>query len=353
MAASREAATDSALKQEVEKLRCTNAVLQTENEMFESFIGQLDSLSLTSLLGSRMENEVVHRGKSESCGTSQEPPNLLKLEQKYYIAVSELEESRKELEPFNTSLARNVKYYKAAVEDLDKRLVEIKRERHEFEEFVAKTQQTTPVQAQRAQKVIGYIERKIKAKEVLTERMRRRNEFLRKQSWKQQRMVQQKEQMQDKLRRIDLEHLKQKNIHSRELLQKLQERVLCHRMLVRKSQQGLNVYKERLKKELEESETLSRKITLHEEKLSKIREQQQKVEKEQSQAKALNKKLKAQLANFRVPDVMKHVEDKAINDRLRHNIKALERKARIVKMTSMAKKHSPGDSSGCSKSEDH
>ncbi|KAK3535317.1 hypothetical protein QTP70_007943 [Hemibagrus guttatus] len=333
MAESKEAVTDSALKQQVEKLRRTNAVLQTENEMFESFLVRLDSLSLRSPLASWMEKEAVHGGKSESCGTSQEPANLLKLEQKYYIAVSELEETRKELEPFNTSLARNVKYYKAAIEDSDKRLAEIKRERHEFEEFVAKTRQTTPVQAQRAQKVIGYIERKIKAKEVLTERMRRRNEFLRIQNWKQQRMVQQKEQMQEKLRRIDLEHLKQKNIQSREFLQKSQEQVLHHRMLVRNSQQSLNVYKERLKKEMEESETLSRKIALHEEKLSKIREQQQKVEKERAQAEALNKKLKAQSANFCVPDVMKYVEAKATNDRLRQNIKALERKARIAKVT--------------------
>lgn len=58
---------------------------------------------------------------------------------------------------------------------------------------------------------------------------------------------------------------------------------------------------------------------------------------ERSQAKALNKKLKAQLANFRVPDVMKYVEDKATNDRLRHNIKALERKGRIVKVSSEKK----------------
>lgn len=52
----------------------------------------------------------------------------------------------------------------AAIKDSDKRLAEIKRERHDFEQFVAKTHQTTPVLAQRAQKVIGYIERKIKAK---------------------------------------------------------------------------------------------------------------------------------------------------------------------------------------------
>lgn len=52
----------------------------------------------------------------------------------------------------------------AAVEVSDMRLAEIKRERRDFEQFVAKTRQTTPVVAQRAQQVIRYIERKIKAK---------------------------------------------------------------------------------------------------------------------------------------------------------------------------------------------
>lgn len=51
---------------------------------------------------------------------------------------------------------------------------------------------------------------------------------------------------------------------------------------------------------------------------------------EQAHAEALNKKLKAQLANYRVPDVMKYVEAKAENDQLRQTIKALERKARIA-----------------------
>lgn len=56
-------------------------------------------------------------------------------------------------------------------------------------------------------------------------------------------MVHRKEQMQDTFRDIDLEHLKQKNIQSRELLQKFQEQLLRQRMLIRKSQQGLIVYK--------------------------------------------------------------------------------------------------------------
>ncbi|MCI4380272.1 hypothetical protein PGIGA_G00237940 [Pangasianodon gigas] len=352
MAESKESVTESDLKQQVEELRRSNAVLQTENEMFESFLSRLDSLSLASQLELQMEKGAGHGEKSESSGTSQEPPDLLKLEQKYYIAVCELEETKKELEQFSTSLARNVKYYKAAVQDSDMRLAEIKRERHDFEQFVAKTRQTTRVLAQRAPKVIEYIERQIKAKKALTERMRKRNAVLRMQNWKQQRMVHQKEQMQETLSRIDLEHLKQKNIQCREFLQKFQEQLLCQRVLVRKSQQGLNVYKERLKREMEESESLSRKIASHEEKLSKIREQQQKVEKERAQAEALNKKLKAQLANFRVPEVMKYVEAKATNDRLRQTVKALERKARIAKMASKTKKNSPEESSGCSRSDD-
>ncbi|KAK2838462.1 hypothetical protein Q7C36_013276 [Tachysurus vachellii] len=353
MAESKEDGTKSALEQ-VEELRCANAFLQTENETFECFLSRLDSLSLGSPLASQMEKEAGCGGRSESSETSQEPSNLLTLEQKCYIAERELEETRRELEPFDTtSLSRNVNYYKAAIENSDRRLVQIKRERHEFEEFVAKIRQTTPVQAQRTQKIIGYIERQINTKETLTERIRRRNKFLRIQNWKQQVMVQRKEQMQEKLSRIDLEHLTQKNTQSREFLQKFQEQLLHHRMLVRKSQHVLNLFKERLKKEVMESDSLSRKIALHEEKLSKIREQQQKVEKERAQAEDLNKKLKEQSANFRVPEVMEYVEAKATNDQLRQTIKSLERKERIAKMTSKTKKKSPGDLGGCSKSEEH
>lgn len=54
---------------------------------------------------------------------------------------------------------------------------------------------------------------------------------------------------------------------------------------------------------------------------------------ERVQAEALNKKLKAQLANFRVPDVMKYVEAKETNDRLRQTVKSLERKARVAEVS--------------------
>ncbi|KAF5904043.1 coiled-coil domain-containing protein, partial [Clarias magur] len=305
---------DTVLEQ-VEELRRSNAAIQTENEVFEIFLSQLESLSLATT-DAQMEKEAG-------------PPNLLTLEQKYHVAVCVLEETRKELKQLSLSLARNTEKYKASIEDADMRLAEIKRERHDFEQFIAKTHQVQAL-ALRAQKAIGYMERKIKAKKALTERKRRRNTFLRTQTCKQQRIVNQKEQMQEKLRSIDLEHLKHKNIQYRELFQKYQELLRSHRVLVRKSQHGLNVCKERLKREMDESELLSRKIASHEEKLVKIGEQQQKVETERAQAEALNRKLKSQLENFRVPDVMTYVKSKVKTERLRKTVKALERKARIA-----------------------
>lgn len=76
-----------------------------------------------------------------------------------------------------------------------------------------------------------------------TERMRRRNAFLRMENKKQQHMAHQMEQMRDMFSEIDLEHLKQKNIQYSETLQNFQEQLICHRVLIRKSQQGLKVYK--------------------------------------------------------------------------------------------------------------
>ncbi|XP_046705346.1 coiled-coil domain-containing protein 113 [Silurus meridionalis] len=327
------------------ELRRSNSLLELENEMFESFLSRLDSLKLDSQPAYQMETGAVnHETKPESSETSQELPNVLKVELKYYIAVCELEKMRKEQHSTRSAPVYNAKYYKSSIEDSERRLAEIKRERHDFEEFVAEAQQTTLGQSQRAQKVIQYIERDIKTKKALTERMRRRNRFLQMQTMKQrQHSVNQKEQMQETVCPINLEHLKQKNTQSEELLQKSQEQVQYQRALLRKNQQGLNAYQERLKKEMQKSELLSKKITSHEEKLSKIREQQQKAEKERAQAEVLNKKLKTRLANFRVPDVMKYIEAKTTNDRLRQTVKTLERKERIAQMASKTKKTSTED----------
>lgn len=79
--------------------------------------------------------------------------------------------------------------------------------------------------------------------ETLTERMHRRNKFLQMQNLKQQRMVHQKEQMQETPSWVDLEHLKQMNTQCQKRLQKFQAQLLNQRMLVRKGRQSLNVYK--------------------------------------------------------------------------------------------------------------
>lgn len=63
------------------------------------------------------------------------------------------------------------------------------------------------------------------------------------QNLKQQRMVHQKEQMQETPSWVDLEHLKQMNTQCQKRLQKFQAQLLNQRMLVRKGRQSLNVYK--------------------------------------------------------------------------------------------------------------
>uniref|UniRef100_G1QT55 Cilia- and flagella-associated protein 263 n=1 Tax=Nomascus leucogenys TaxID=61853 RepID=G1QT55_NOMLE len=97
--------------------------------------------------------------------------------------------------------------------------------------------------------------------------------------------------------------------------------------------QVLNAYKSKLHKAMEIYINLDKEILLRKELLEKIEKETLQVEEDRAKAEAVNKRLRKQLAEFRVPQVMTYVREKILNGDLEKSIRMWERKVEIAEMS--------------------
>ncbi|XP_036423671.1 coiled-coil domain-containing protein 113 [Colossoma macropomum] len=320
----------------VENLRLSNAALQTETEMFERYISRLDPRDLVpqvapESLGAVSSMEMGSRvRKPKARRPSQERSQRLTLEQKCDIGQREVDEMRDDLKKLKESSEKVVHNYKATIEEADIRLAEVKKASYEFDRDVAKTLQEKQAVMMAAEKVSRYIEDRMKSKDTLIEKLRLKNAALRVQKRKLQ--LRQKEEMGEALQEVDFQQLKIENSQYLEQIDQRNQDLLRLKLQTGNTLQVLNSYKKKLQSLTLESKPLSSDIASREEMIVKIEEETQKAEEERAKAEAVNRKLRAQLADFHVPHVLGYVTAKASHTQLEQSVRAWERKVEITEM---------------------
>ncbi|KAL7862687.1 hypothetical protein SRHO_G00116710 [Serrasalmus rhombeus] len=332
--------TDDDIKQIVElaeKLRLSNAALRPETEMFERYVSRLDPRDLVpqvvpDSLGAVSSMEMGNRRKSKARRPSQERSQRLTLEQKCDIGQRELDEMRDDLQKLKETSERVVHNYKATIEEADVRLAEVKKASYEFDRDVAKTLQEKQAVMMAAEKVSRYIEERMKSKDTLIEKLRLKNAALHVQKRKLQLQLRQKEEMGEALQEVDFQQLKIENSQYLEQIDQRNQDLLRLKLQTGNTLQVLNSYKKKLQSLTLESKSLSGDIASREEVVVKIEQETQKAEEERAKAEAMNRKLRAQLADFHVPHVLGYVTAKDSHTQLEQSVRAWERKVEIIEM---------------------
>ncbi|XP_041375443.1 coiled-coil domain-containing protein 113-like [Gigantopelta aegis] len=332
--------TNEQLYQLVEETARANEVLAAETQMFERFlkrvepikdiIGPTQQASVASVTSQAEVRGSRRRSKSRSSTTDR----LLKLtaEQKCDIAQREIEELRDEIERLNEESEKVLDTYKAIMEEADLRLAEIKKESYEFDRDIVKgavNQRTAKVIAE---KVIRYFEDRLRARDTLIEKLRLKNSTLKVQKKKLHLQLKQKEEMGEVLHEVDFNQLK---IENQQYLEKIDERnqdLLRLKLMAGNTLQVLNIYKKKLHTLTMESERLDTEITSRNELLKRIDSETKTVEVERAKAESINRKLRQELADYRVPDVMQYVQEKADLYEIKKKVKSWERKVEIADM---------------------
>uniref|UniRef100_S4RTK1 Cilia- and flagella-associated protein 263 n=1 Tax=Petromyzon marinus TaxID=7757 RepID=S4RTK1_PETMA len=327
--------------------RQTNEVLLAETEMFEKYFNRLDPKDLNSTPSqgptpTTSMQDLQTRGlrRSRSRGSSTDRPLRLTAAQKCELAQTELEQLRAELLRTGVEAEQVLDTYKATMEEADIRLTEFRRAQVEFERDILKTKTGTckgragagGLARLPADKILHYMEDRIRARDTLIEKLRLRNGSLKIQNKKMLLQLQQKEEMGEALHEVDFSQLQ---IENNQFVEKIDERnqdMLRLKLTAASTLQVLNSYKKKLNLLMEEARAMERDIASRQEMLKSIDVETVAVEEERMKAERLNRQLRAQLSEFRVPPVMEYVQHKAQLLDLQNEVCSWERKVEIAKM---------------------
>ncbi|KAM6430723.1 cilia- and flagella-associated protein 263 isoform 2-T2 [Liasis olivaceus] len=168
--------------------------------------------------------------------------------------------------------------------------------------------------------------------DVMKEKIRLKNDSLKVQKKKMQMQLKQKEELGEALHEVDFQQLK---IENAQFLEKIDERnqdLLQLKLTVGNTLQILNFYKKKLQYATALATHLVKDIAQRKESLDKIAREAILVEEEREMAEILNKKLRRQLAEYKVPPVLNYVHEKMAVYELENTLKIWERKVEIAEM---------------------
>ncbi|MGH0115781.1 UNVERIFIED_CONTAM: hypothetical protein FKN15_046966 [Acipenser sinensis] len=335
---------DQQLLDLVEELSRSNAAIKAETEVFERYFSRIDPKDLLPqplaeqpLLGLSAQEFSQFRGRRKSKSRSMTAERLVRLtvEQKCDVAQRELEEMRDALERQKEGSERVLSNYKATIEESEIRMCELKKASYEFDRDIGRSMLERKGVMMGAEKVIRYIEDKSRTKasqDTLIEKLRLKKAALKVQKRKLQMQLKQKEEMGEALHEVDFQQLK---IENSQYLEKIDERnqdLLRLKLLAGNTLQVLNTYKKKLQNMTSESNNLTSELLSRKEMLMKIAAETIQVEEDRSKAETVNKRLRGQLSDYRVPNVLEYVTGKASHSDLEQSVHIWERKVEISEM---------------------
>ncbi|XP_048371247.1 coiled-coil domain-containing protein 113 isoform X2 [Sphaerodactylus townsendi] len=314
------------------------SILKLESAIFQKFLSRMepkDSHAVPERHPSSMDLGQVTFPRSRRRSKSRVATDrliCLTVEQKCDLAQRELEETKEDIQRMKENSERVLQNYLAVLEEEDIRMVDIKKALADFEKDIVQTITKKKGSIIASDKVLRYMEEKIRSRDVLKEKIRLKNDSLKVQKKKMQMQLKQKEELGEALHEVDFQQLK---IENAQFLEKIEERnqdLLRQKMTVGSGLHILNSYKRKLQTATAVAARLVKDITQRKESLEKIDREFIVVEKERIKAEVLNKKLRKQLAYYKVPPVLDYVHEKIAVHELDNIIKIWERKVEIAQM---------------------
>jgi len=310
---------------QLEELVRENERFKKENDLMESYLRR-NSQSTT---GAEEEEHKAKKGRQRRPKVAA----FLNIEQKNEIASAELEEVQKEVEETKRSSERLIDTLRAVLEETDIRIAELKKDAYEFKRDIVVGAENFRTGKTMAEKVIRYMEDKLRQKDSIIEKLRLKNATLKSQAQKVDAQLRQKEEMGDVLHYIDFHQLQ---IENKQYLAKIEERndeLLKLKMTTGNTVQVLNNLKRKLNNLISESEWLKNEIKSRTELCTKIKEDNKRVQDEISKASRSNKQLSTQNeAAQDMPEVLDYVKQKAEMYELQQAVRNWERKVEIAEM---------------------
>ncbi|KAG9415721.1 hypothetical protein AC1031_000103 [Aphanomyces cochlioides] len=234
-----------------------NEQLAHENELFESYLKR--NAQPNMVVEEEDKKDKMDKNKNNR-QRRQRPQATISIEQKNAICSAELEEAQKEVEETKRTSERLIDTLRAVLEETDIRISELKMDAYEFKRDIVVGAENFRTGKTMAEKMIRYMEDKLRAKDAIVEKLRLKNATLKSQAQKIDAQLRQKEEMGDALHYIDFHQLQ---IENKQYVAKIEERndeLLKLKQTTGNTVQLLNNLKQKLNDLIDESAWLRAEI---------------------------------------------------------------------------------------------
>eukprot|EP01136_Pigoraptor_vietnamica_P030441 Opistho-1_new@89695 len=219
------------------------------------------------------------------------------------------------------------------MEEAEIRLAELKKATYDFRRDIVQGAVNPRTEKVIAEKVTRYYEDKMRQRDALIEKLRLKNSTLKVQKNKLHMQLKQKEEMGEVLHAIDFEQLKIENRQYLERIEERNEELLRLKLTAGNTLLVLNSYKKKLNTLTLESSRLKTEITQREDMFKRISTETVVVETERAKAERINQTLRRQLDDFKVPQILQYVNEKADQYDLAKRVSTWERKVEIAELS--------------------
>jgi hypothetical protein len=321
--------SEEELAAQLDALVRANDKLRRENELYESFVARNVADSDTAVDAGKKDRK-KRRGADKK---SQALPVLLTTQQKLEIANAEGEAIQREISDAKAKSEKLIDTLKSVIEETDIRVSDLKKDAYEFKRDIVVGAENFRTGKTMAEKVIRYMEEKLRQKEAMVRKLKSKNSTIKSQIAKVDSQLRQKEEMGDVLHYIDFHQLQ---IENKQYVAKIEERnqeLLKLKMTTGSTVQVLNTLKKQLQDIITESDWLRKEIKARTDMLKKIKRDNVVVGDEIiTERRRLKKFASARDETEGLPEVLDYVLQKKEVYELETTIKNWERKLEIADM---------------------
>ncbi|CAK4079519.1 unnamed protein product [Aphanomyces euteiches] len=325
------------LEAKLEEAMRQNEQLAHENELFESYLKR--NAQPNMVVEEEDKKDKMDKNKNNR-QRRQRPQATISIEQKNAICSAELEEAQKEVEETKRTSERLIDTLRAVLEETDIRISELKMDAYEFKRDIVVGAENFRTGKTMAEKMIRYMEDKLRAKDAIVEKLRLKNATLKSQAQKIDAQLRQKEEMGDALHYIDFHQLQ---IENKQYVAKIEERndeLLKLKQTTGNTVQLLNNLKQKLNDLIDESAWLRAEIKSRTDLNEKVKAElvtvADDIVKESKAMRGLNTK---EEPNADMPQILDFVSQKAHMYELQQEVANYERKVEIAELAAKKKAH--------------
>ena len=323
------------LEDELKSIQSINDYLKKENELYQNYINRIikkNSNKIDLLENDEDPKEAEKKQKPRKRNQQQvQEVKILSLAEKHEIASSELEELKSSITEGQKKSEELLEWLKAVLDEIDINIAEIKREAHEFKRDIVLGSENSRTGKIIAEKLIKYIEERIRLKDTIIQKNEENNEKLKKSINKEKLKIQKKEQANDDLQFIDFHQLQ---IENKKLVRDIDEKnkqLLSLKVNAGTNTQNLTHTKDELNQEekqlkslIEQIDESTKNIETNEKMIGKVKKMTLAIERK-------NRKFKIQkYESDNLPSVSDYIDLKNEEASLLKKLSTLQRKIQIA-----------------------